>query len=499
MRPVLEDVADYVIVGTGAGGATAARLLAAAGKELVLLEEGPAFPPGGRPRALVDAMAATFRDFGATVTAGSRPFPLLQGRLVGGSTAINSGIIWRMPEDVRREWAEDHGLGALVEEQGLAAAFEVIERELDIAETSEELRGGNGRLMAEAAAKLGLPGKPIVRNARGCKGAAQCLQGCPNLARQSMDVSYIPRAMKDGARLHALCRATRILFRGGRAVGVEGDRLDAATRRRVGSFVVKARLGVIAAGGAVQTPALLRRSGVKGNVGERFRAHPGAAVLGRFPEPVGMGTGATQSYEVPLRERRMKLEVLGLPPEMLATRLPGAGAEWQERLGCLDRYAQWAVLNRMEAVGRVRPTLGGGATVRYEPTRADLERTREGVLLIARMMLAVGATEVFPGMAGRPEVIRSEAELAALERGEVRQGDFHLMASHIFGGATAGADPTKSVVGPDLAVHGLSGLWAMDASVFPTNLGVNPQHSIMAVVHRAASRLAGRESHAAVA
>ena len=153
------DEADFVIVGTGAGGATAARVLTGAGHSALLVEEGEAIAPDQRPTALIEAMARTFRDFGTTVTAGGRPFPLLQGRLVGGSTAINSGIIWRMPEDTRVAWGAEHGLAALVEAAPLERAFEEIERELQVAPTAEALFGGNNERMAVGARALGLPGK----------------------------------------------------------------------------------------------------------------------------------------------------------------------------------------------------------------------------------------------------------------------------------------------------------------------------------------------------
>jgi choline dehydrogenase-like flavoprotein len=217
----IEDVADYVIVGTGAGGATAARVLAAAGHDVVLLDEGPRLRTADRPRDLLGAMRQSFRDFGTSATVGALPLPLLQGRCVGGSTAINSGIIWRTPGDVLTVWRDEWGLAELADERALADAFDVIERELEITETARSVWGGNSDLMARGAEALGLPGKPISRNAARCQGNAQCLQGCPGEARQSMDVSYVPRALRDGARLHALARVDRVVFEGTRAVGVE--------------------------------------------------------------------------------------------------------------------------------------------------------------------------------------------------------------------------------------------------------------------------------------
>lgn len=491
----LDDIADFVIVGTGAGGATAARVLSAAGHDVLLLEEGPSLRTADRPRELIDNMSQSFRDFATQTTSGTVPLPILQGRCVGGATAINSGIIWRTPDDVRRDWATRLGLSELVNDRVLDAAFEVIEADLAIVETRKDLLGGNGALMARAAEIMGLPGQAITRNSARCKASGECMHGCPNEARQSMDISYIPRALRDGARLHTGARVDDIEMEFGRAIGVRGVSLDPITRRRLGRLHITARRAVIVSASAIQTPVILRRSGFRGRVGEGFMAHPGCAVVGRFESPVGMRYGATQGYEVPLRERRMKLESLSMPPEMLAVRLPGAGLGWQKRCAELDHYAQWAVQVRMEARGRVRPALfgtGSEATVSYRPTDRDVATLHEGAVLLSRMMFAAGATEVFPGIAGFKSTVTDPSDIDSLAALKPKLSQFTMVASHLFATAGASADPRHGVVDQNLKVHGTEGLYVMDASVLPTNMGVNPQHTIMAVCHVAASRLANQ-------
>lgn len=485
-----DDEVDFVIVGTGAGGATAARVLSEAGFSLALLEEGAHLRPEDRPRELLDAMSLAVRNMATLATDSLVPMPLLQGKCVGGSTAVNSGIIWRMPEEVRATWAREFGLGALVGE-ALDEAFAQIEDELGVGPTEASIAGGNNLLMERAAQRLGLPGKPIHRNARGCEGNGRCLQGCPIGARQSMEVSYVPRALARGARLLAGCHVERVLFEGGRASGVKATlRDDAGTR----TISVRTRRGVIVAASAIFSPLLLARSGVRHRLlGERFQAHPGAAIVGRFDEDVCMGFGAAQGYEVPMRERGYKLEALSLPPDMLAARLPGAGSEWQARVSELGRFAQWGGVVRMEALGRVRRGFFDGVSVRYEPTAADLDKARDALLLVGRMMFAAGAREIYPGLGCMPEIVRSEAEYLAAMPARLRRGDVHLIASHLFGTTCAAADPARGVLDEHLAVRGTEGLYVMDASVFPTNLGVNPQHSIMGVVWAASKALAARE------
>ncbi|NOY93834.1 MAG: GMC family oxidoreductase [Deltaproteobacteria bacterium] len=494
MRRETLDEADFVIVGTGAGGATAARVLAAAGHSLVMLEEGARLRTSERPRDAAGALAQAMRDGGTQVAFGSAPMPLLQGRCVGGSTAINSGIIWRMPEDVVEDWTTRFGLGALVAPELTEPIYDRIEQELEITPTGEDVLGGNGHAMARGAQALGLPGQPMRRNAGRCRGSGECLQGCPGERRQSMDVSYVPRALADGARLHTHARVERVLIERGRAVGVRGVRLDPSTGRPRARFEVRARRGVILSAGVIHTPLILLRSRVAGPVGRHFQCHPGSALLGRFDEPIRMSFGATQGYEVPMRERGYKLESLSLPPEMLAARIPGTGAEWQERIASLDHYAQWAAQSRFEAQGRVRLGFGGAPWVRYEPSARDIEQLKEGLVWLARMMFEAGAREVYPGIHHVPEVLRGPDEVRLLEQAQISRADLHLMASHLFGTARAGADPVRSVVGPTLEAHSTRALYVMDASVFPTNLGVNPQHSIMAVVWRAAAQLAAQDS-----
>jgi choline dehydrogenase-like flavoprotein len=485
---VIEDSADFVIIGTGAGGATAARVLADAGHEVVMIEEGAFLKPEERALGLSDAFAQSARDMGTLATSSSAPMPLLQGRCVGGSTAINSGIVWRLPENVRADLAQRYELSWLLDAQALDRIYTQLEHELEVAEVGEDVRGNNAALMERAALALKLPGRPMRRNAKHCKGRARCLQGCPEGARQSMDVSFIPKARERGARLHTGLRAERVTFEAGRAHSVLGRACGTGER-----FRIHARRGVIVAAGAVWSPVLLRDSGIRRRVGDGFQAHPGVAVVASFDEQVGMGFGATQAYEVPLPEQRMKLESLALPPELLAARIPGAGECWQKRLRHLDHFAQWCAIIRMQARGSVRAGLpfGGPVRVHYEPTPDDVARVRRGVALLVRMMFAAGATEVYPGVAGVPEVLTrpEQAELVLDER--LGRGAFHLMASHHFATASASSDRSRSVVGEDLQCHDAPGLYVMDASVLPENLGVNPQHTIMAAVFRAAERLAG--------
>lgn len=206
-----------------------------------------------------------------------------------------------------------------------------------------------------------------------------------------------------------------------------------------------------------------------------------------------MWSGASQGYEAyGLRDTLgIKLESINVPPEVMASRFPGAGQRLGEYLERINHVAAWAIAVRMDAEGSVRPSLLMGDSVHYTPTAGDISRLRAGMKRCAEMHFLAGATEVLGGIHGMKERLTSPDELRHYDDAPLDPRAYHLVATHLFGTCRAGTDPRTSVVDPHLRVHGVAGLHVMDASVFPSNTGVNPQHSIMAIATVAATRLAG--------
>ncbi len=258
------------------------------------------------------------------------------------------------------------------------------------------------------------------------------------------------------------------------------------------SFHVDARLGVVLAASAVQSPCILSRSGLgaRDHVGKHFRLHPATAVAGVYRDPVRLWEGATQSFEVDeFRHEGFKLEVTGLPVELAGVRAPGMGADFQRSMADYPNMAVWGLQIRAEAEGTVTRA-GHGANLTYTPTREDMLRFRAGARRLAELHFAAGAVRVYPGVHGGPEVLTSPDQLGTLDAISLDPRDWSIISSHLFSTCRMGADARTGVVGFDGAVHGARGLWVLDASALPTNLGVNPQHTIMALAMLLAERIA---------
>ncbi|MFF0183854.1 GMC family oxidoreductase N-terminal domain-containing protein [Streptomyces sp. NPDC005244] len=467
--------ADVIVVGSGAGGAMAARTFARAGLGVVVLEEGEHHSTAsfGR-RAPLDRFAELYRDGGATVALGNPPLLLPVGRAVGGTTVVNSGTCYRTPDHVLARWSGSFGF-ALAD--GFGPLLDEVERTLRVAPQPLDVLGNNGLLALAGAERLGWRAAPLRRNAPGCKGSCQCVVGCPTGAKQSVQLSVLPDACAAGARIVTGARAHRVLLDrdvpgAPRAAGVLARRADG------GELEILAPLVVVAAG-TLHTPPLLRRSGLGGHprLGRNLSVHPATSVAGRFAEPVTASRGVLQSVGVEeLHERGVLVEATASPPGMSSFVLPGLGRELRRELEDADHLATLGAMIADRPSGRV---VGRDrALVGYALDRRDGDRLMTAVRAMGRLLFAAGAEEVLTGVASAPRA-RSLDALDDLLAG-VGPRDLHLSAFHPTGTVAAGADPGRAPADPEGRLRGVHGVLVADGSLLPGCPEVNPQLSIMA-------------------
>jgi choline dehydrogenase-like flavoprotein len=471
---------EVLVIGTGAGGASVAAILAEAGRDVLMLEEGSNIPASEAPAGISRSMLSMWRGGGLLITLGSQ-IAFAEGRCVGGGTEINSAIFQRAPEAVVGAWQDANRLKDF-SSAALAPYYDRAAKAVNASLTPGEL-GPPTDILARAGAAMGWKVSPLERGQERCAGTNLCTAACPTGAKQSMTQTMIPRALKAGARLMANARVTRLT---GSATRVTG----ALLRTEGGPVKIKAQQVFVCAG-TTGTPSHLAPSGMMG--AREFQLHPTIRLLARFREPVN-----AQNYRLPLvaitefmPDLRFGGSVFTLPTYGMAI-----GEDWQRRQAWLPDYAHHAIYYAMikpDGVGRIRTLPGADEPlVTYALTERDRRRLWHGARLLARALFAAGAEFVTPSAIGHPGW--SDADAAMRDAAQPAPGRTALMTIHLFASCPMGETEFQPVDSFG-RLKGWDNVILADGSVLPGAPGVNPQGTIMALALRAADAfLAGGQA-----
>jgi choline dehydrogenase-like flavoprotein len=488
---------DVVIVGTGAGGGMSAEALAQAGLRVVLIEEGPLKTSKDFKLREREAYPQLYQESAARKTK-DKAINVLQGRCVGGSTTVNWSTCFRTPPDTLNYWQKEFGLSSM-NEAALAPWFAKAEARLNIAPWQTPPNENND-LLARGAKKLNISSSLISRNVKGCWNLGYCGVGCPTNAKQSMLTTTIPAALALGAKLFTRMRAQRLVWKGDRVESLQCDTLAADGLFTNGyALTVKAKHFIVA-GGSINSPALLMRSGVpneSGLLGRRTFLHPVPVVAARMPNKVEAYSGAPQTVysdhflntQAINGEIGFKLEAPPIHPLIFASTLNGFGNDHARWMGDLPYVHVLLALLRdgfhPESVGgSVKLRSDGTPELDYPITEYVWRGMKRALLAMAEIQFAAGASEVVAvHELATPTKSWGEAK-AQIEALPMKNLLTRVVSAHVMGGCAMGVDAKHGVVNADGRYFGLQNLSVHDGSVFPTSIGANPQLSIYGIVSR---------------
>lgn len=465
---------EVAVVGSGPGGAITACLLAEAGRDVLLIEEGPFLPLDSCPAFSRLEMEQKYRNGGLTVALGANKIAYVEGRCVGGGSEINSGLYHRTPPDVLARWRREFLVEALTEKD-LLPHFEANERDLSVS-TLPCPAPAASRKLHEGARRLGWRSLEVPRWFRHDAGGGG--------RRQSMTETFIPRFLKAGGKLLSSTRVVKLRH--------EGKRWTLEARRADGAKAWVQAEAVFLCAGAVQTPALLRRSGITQNIGDSLRVHPTLKLVAQFPEVVNSADMGVPVHQVKEFAPRLSFGCSISSPAYLA-------------LGLLDHPEQAAAVSRDwphmanyyamitgEGHGTVRSLPGfRDPLVRYAISERDRLDLADGWRKLAEALFAAGAESVFPCVAGSLP-LRSPADFKGIPE-QLATGTGNLMTIHLFCSCPMGEDRKRCATDSFGRVHGHPNLRINDASLLCTAPGVNPQGTIMALARRNTLQFLGRQ------
>jgi choline dehydrogenase-like flavoprotein len=481
---------DVVVVGSGASGMTVAAILAEAGLDVLVLEEGPYYRPDdiGRFDPSV-SLRRLFREAGMVAAMGIGQTPLISltlGRAVGGSSLLTGGVCYRIPSRVHHQWKDELGLDEL-SERALEPMYRDVEERIAVREVPEAMRSASTNKFVLGARRLGYTMRPLKRNTgEACEGNARCNFGCPAGAKRSVDVAYLPSLVAHGGRIVSDALVERVQIKDGRAAGVSGRLLGGRFGAPSHRFEVHARAVVVCCG-TIHTPKLLARAGIRSyGLGKFITLHPAARVLARFRDRLDGWNGALQScYSDDLESEGILFNAVYTAVNVIAAGFPGIGPSLRARARQIPELAMFGTMVHDEAGGHVTSSFGREPTLFYRMAPRDLVRLKKGMRVLAEMALEAGAEEVILPIFGL-EPITSRAQALRFERDPLDARRIECMAFHPLGSARMANDPRRGVVDPTGECFGAPGLYVADGSVLPTSIGVNSQVPIMAMATRIA-------------
>lgn len=498
----LELRCEVCIVGSGAGGGTAAAVLAGAGKDVLVLEAGGYFDDADFDGAELGGFRNLYAEAGFAATA-DHSVGLLAGECFGGGTVVNYTTSFRTPDDVRAEWA-GAGVPWIAGEEYTRSLDAVCERlHVNLEHNRVSARE---QILDRGLKALGWHAAAMPRNVVGCeqgKICGYCGYGCAIGAKQSTAKTWLADAQAAGARFVAETRAQRVRIEAGVATGVE------ALSKNGHSVRIQCKT-VIVACGAIHTPALLLRSGLRNeNIGRHLHLHPVSNVCGVFEEEIRPWEGTMQAiysdeHRFLTGNYGVKYETTALQPVIAVAVLPWREpAHYRSLLGKLAHTAAIGVLLRDRDAGRVTIDREGHPVTHYALSRFDREHLRYGFIGAARILEAAGARMIFsphakwcayePGGSGKNGG-SLESFTEAMDSAGWDSGRLALFSFHIQGSARLGGSPKTSATDPDGQTWEVRNLYVMDGASFPSASGVNPMISIEGIAHRNARALAGKAS-----
>lgn len=490
---------DVVIIGSGAGGGISAEMFSQAGLKVAIVEKGPYHDKSDFSMEEGKAYVSLYQDVASKKTK-DKAINIFQGRCVGGGTTVNWTASFRTPEKTLTHWQQKFAVKNC-STNDLKPYFEKVERRLNI--DRWPINNRNNDLLLIGAKNLGWHATQLNRNVKGCANLGYCGMGCPIDAKQSMLVSTLPSAMKNGAVLYSELEAWKLIGDGRKIDALEAKVLDEdlISHKKI-KVQLKAKTFIIASG-AIASPGLMLRSNFKDpheTIGKRTFLHPVVLSAGIYDQPINAYKGAPQSsYSdeflwrdgVISNKLGYKMEVPPLHPVIVAITFKSFGLNHRDMMA---KFANTHVLLALLRDGFNDDEQGGTVSLdKYQQPVLDYPITEtlkksalHALSSMAKMQFSSGAKQVI-SLHEKGQLMSNEKDLQKHLKATFSKAQF--VSAHQMGGCAMGEDKTKTVVDSNGKFHYLDNVYVFDGSVFPTSVGVNPQESIYGLTMKQAENL----------
>jgi len=463
---------DFIIIGSGPGGAVSARKLQESGFSTCILESGRIYSNDEISPFSYNEMLNYYKYSGVATTLGNANITYVEGATVGGGSEINSGLYHRTPEHILNHWGKEY---ALIDSNSISLDkyFKTIEQNLCVSYFPDGEFSKASSMLDKGAKKLGWEVQEVPRwfkydDTRTGSGV-----------KMTMTKTYLKEYINNGGAVYQLTKVQSLKKQNGK--------WNVLFNTINGKKSVLAK-NVILSAGTIGTAQILRKSGISKKAGKTFQMHPTIKVVAVFDEIIneeGMGVPVHQVKEF-APDYSFGCSISSKPYLRVAMLdHPGNISLVEEKW---ENMAIYYSMITPEGTGAIKNLpFFTDPLVTYNLTDRDKNNLAQGLKKLCKLLIIAGANTLYPSIKEGP-VIKNINDINQLPE-SIDTINTSLMTVHLFSSCPIGERKDRCVADSFGKIFGQDGLFISDGSMLPSAPGVNPQGSIMAFAHRNIERI----------
>tara|TARA_B100001029_G_scaffold120376_1_gene99953 strand:+ start:1941 stop:3356 length:1416 start_codon:yes stop_codon:yes gene_type:complete len=461
---IIKDQYKIIVVGSGPGGSVSSMLFAEKGYDVLLIEAGGYYKQEEIPPFTSEEMHKKYKDGGLTLAFGNTNINYVEGSCVGGGSEVNSGLYHRLPENILANWEKKNNL--VFDRRFLDESYKQIEKDISVSYMPDKPDKASLKLMF-GSKKLDWECNEIPRWYK--------YQNDKNGQKQTMSLTYIPKFLKSGGQLLPNAKVLKIRK--------DGKMNEVIVLKEGNISKLKCEFLFLSAG-AIGSPHLLRRSGIKGLVGQGLKAHPSFKFTALFNQNIYSKKSGVAVHQIKEFSPKISMGSSISNKPYIAMALNDSNnlnylKDWK-------KMTNFYVMISPEGKGSIyNLPIFNKPIVTYNLTSNDYYNLNKGISLLAKVLFEAGAEKLFPSckfdgaLSEYEEVYRIQA---------LPKKKLNLITIHLFCSVQLAGDKSKGPLHGDGYLWDDQSIYVNDGSILIDSPTVNPQGIIMALTRMNAIR-----------
>ncbi len=472
---------NFTIIGSGAGGSSAAYELLQNGYSVEVLEEGIKYE--NQKKNTLEGIAALWRNNGINLFQGDPILNFGEGKSVGGSTVINGGVIAQTHEKILQEW--DNFLGEnFFSSEDFYNECKKIENKLVFKENiNQETLSNSSRILINAAKKKNYKTQPAKLAFNNLNINHNSPFGCHKGNKRSLDKNYHKEIFSLGGKISSGTKVLKIIKNKNKITEIL---IQNTLSKKISKKKIK---NLIISGGATQTPKLLLNNGLVKNVNP-LNFHMNLKVLCLYEKPTGCHNSSLLTHHVREFENDGVLFMASnYVKPLIASYLNFLNPNKIKNF--MENYKNGTVFNC-----QIRPNyshanitntiIGNDISISWKLDQRDFIKIKKYLKILTELVFLSGAKEIILPIENSSEIFLNlkdaNKRIDSLNKKNLEITSVHAMSS------CSMSNEYQNITNTFGQLKNYKNLYIMDSSILPSNTGQHPQLTIMSTVSKLIKR-----------